>query len=98
MTQPGGQRRDQVFTSGDSFDFGTSRSSMERILRARAPVAITSGEPGQQPFLAGEQGQKLLVGAIISTYFGGPIVAGMIRKKARARARRKAEDSGSTDQ
>jgi hypothetical protein len=99
MTQPGGQRRDQVFTGDDTFDFGTSRASMERILRARAPVVITSADPGRQPAIAGEQGQKLLVGAVFSAYFGGPILARIARKKkARARARRDAEDGGNADQ
>lgn len=79
---------DQVFTGRDMFDFGTSRSDMERMMGARNPFVVTSTDEDQQPFIATERGQQWIAGAVVSAYMGGPVLAGLLRKRKRARARR----------
>lgn len=87
-SQEGRGGGDQVFTGRDTFDFGTSRSDMERMMGARNPFVVTSNNEDEQPFIATEKGQQWVAGAVVSVYMGGPIVAGLIRKRKRARARR----------
>ena len=91
MTQPGDERRgDQVFTGSDSFDFGTSRSDMERMMRLRNPFVVTSDDPDEKPFIATERGQKVIAGAVFSAYWGAPVLAQLAKRAARAKARRRA--------
>jgi hypothetical protein len=89
MTQPGGERRgDQVFTGQDTFDFGTGRSEMERMMRARNPFVVASDDPDQQPFIATEKGQQMIAGMVVGMYWGGPAMGRMARKIRRAKAAR----------
>ena len=96
MTRPDDRSGDQVFTGRDTFDFGSSRSDMERMMKLRTPFVVASDDADQQPFLATERGQMAIAGAVFSAYWGAPLLARMAKKAARARARKAARDAGDT--
>lgn len=97
MTQPEGGRGDQVFTGRDNFDFGSSRSDMERMMKLRTPFVVASDDPNQQPLLATHRGQMLIAGAVFSAYWGAPLAGLVARRAARAKARRAAREAGDID-
>jgi hypothetical protein len=74
---------DQVFTGRDTFDFGTSRSDAERMMKMRTPFVVVSQDPAQQPFVARREGKNLLAAAVIAAYWGPPIARGIRRRRRR---------------